>query len=294
MLCPHCHGRRTITDKGPPAPCPECEGRGEIHCCEGLQSQPQTQSTPEPSFPVEAVMRCVLLTICVLLPLGFASAGEEKTAPLFNGKDLGGWKLRGGKDAEKRSKWSVVGDAALMDVMPGRLAGKPGMGVLLNGDDGRGVDLISEATHGDCELHVEFNVAKGSNSGIYLMGHYEVQILDSFGKKDKDLKYGDCGGIYDHAPPRVNASKKPGEWQTFDITFQAPRFDAKGARVAPACFVKVLHNGQVIHENVKVKGPTTASLGGKERVSGPILLQGDHGPVAFRNIRLKMIKASPD
>jgi hypothetical protein len=126
------------------------------------------------------------------------------------------------------------------------------------------------------------------------MGHYEVQILDSYGKKDKDLKYGDCGGIYDHAPPRVNASKKPGEWQTFEITFRAPRFGPKSDRLMPARFVKVVHNGQVIHENVDLKGPTTASLGGKERASGPVLLQGDHGPVAFRNLRMKMIKASAD
>jgi hypothetical protein len=151
MLCPNCHGRRTITDEGPPAPCPECEGRGEIHCCEGLQAQPQVQSTTEPMSPVEAVMRCVFLTIFLLLPLGFARAGGETSGEraLFNGKDLSGWKLRGGKDAEKRSKWSVVGEVSLMDKMPGRLTGKPGMGVLLNGDDGRGVDLISEATHGD-------------------------------------------------------------------------------------------------------------------------------------------------
>ena len=87
---------------------------------------------------------------------------------------------------------------------------------------------MSEAKHGDCELHIELNVSKGSNSGVYFQGQYEVQIFDSFVKKDKDLKYGDCGGIYNTAAPRTNASKAPGEWQSFHVVFQAPRFDDKG------------------------------------------------------------------
>src|SRR5205807_7015311 len=129
---------------------------------------------------------------------------------------------------------------------------------------------LSEERHGDCELHVEFNVPKGSNSGVYFQGQYEVQILDSYGKKDTDLKYGDGGGIYNTAPPRTNASKPPGEWQTFDIVFRAPRFDG-GKKVAPARFVKVVHNGKVIHEGVDVKGPTTAAPGGPERPTGPLM-----------------------
>ena len=77
-----------------------------------------------------------------------------------------------------------------------------------------------------------------------------MQILDSYGKKDKDLTYQDCGGIYNTAPPRTNASKAPGEWQTFDVIFHAPRFDADGKKTANARFVKVVHNDKVIHENV--------------------------------------------
>jgi 3-keto-disaccharide hydrolase len=234
------------------------------------------------------------LCVCLVLALSaFSSvpAGDKKPdgQALFNGKDLKGWKFRGGDKASAKSKWSVVGRALLDPTMPNRLFGPPGEGVLLSGDDGRGVDLLTEIEHGDCELHIEFNVAKGSNSGVYFQGQYEVQILDSFGKPDKDLKYGDCGGIYNTAPPKTNASKMPGEWQTFDVTFKAPRFDDKGKKTSNAVFVKVVHNGVVIHENVEVKGPTTAALGGPERPLGPLMLQGDHGPVAFRNVRIKTV-----
>ncbi len=233
------------------------------------------------------------LALAAACACGSASAGQKKDGAqiLFNGKDLTGWKFRGGDKAAPRSKWAVTGALQLDPKMPNRFTGlTEGSGILLNGGDGRGVDLLSEALHGDCELHIEFNVSRGSNSGVYFQGQYEVQILDSFGKADKDLKYGDCGGIYNHAPPRTNASKAPGQWQTFHIVFRAPRFDTKGKKVASARFVKVTHNGAVIHEHVEVKGPTTAALGGPERATGPLMLQGDHGPVAFRNIRLKTLK----
>jgi hypothetical protein len=218
----------------------------------------------------------------------WASAEDQKAAgqALFNGKDLGGWKLIDPR-APERSKWSVVAGVKLKEGKPAELEGEPGSGVLLNGGDGKGLNLLSDTEHADCELHVEFNVAKGSNSGVYFMGRYEIQILDSFGKKDADLKYGDCGGVYNTAPPRTNACKAPGEWQTFDVVFQAPRFDPAGKKIANARFQKVTHNGTVIHEDVEVKGTTTAGLGGPEKPTGPVMLQGDHGPVAFRNIQLK-------
>lgn len=227
------------------------------------------------------------IAIALLIVSGFAPADHTtKSVPLFNEQDLKGWKFRGGADAAQRSRWQIAGHVALEPDMPGRFVLKDKEGVLVNGGDGRGVDLISDLEHGDCELHLEFNVTRGSNSGVYLQGQYEVQILDSFGKKDSELKYGDCGGIYNTAPPRLNVSRAPGEWQSFDIVFRAPRFDDKGKKIGNARFVKVVHNGRVIHENVEVKGPTTASLGGPEKARGPVLLQRDHGPVAFRHIRL--------
>jgi hypothetical protein len=237
-------------------------------------------------------MRTTLgLIVVALLTSGTPRAPARDPKPeghsLFNGKDLIGWKLIDPRQS-KRSKWSVAGGVRLKEGMPGQFEPEKGTGVMLNGGDGHGLNLLTTRTHGDCELHVEFNVAKGSNSGVYLMGHYEVQVLDSFGKKDSDLKYGDCGGIYDTAPPRTNASRAPGEWQTFDIVFHAPRFDSQGKKIANARFIKVVHNGKVIHENVEVKKPTTANMGGPERPQGPLMLQGDHGPVAFRNLRIKL------
>jgi hypothetical protein len=226
--------------------------------------------------------------VLVFSPLALLSADEKRPArALFNGKDLAGWAFRGGAQNAKRSKWQVAGSVSLVPDMPARFKLDGKEGILVNAGDGRGVDLISEYQHGDCELHIEFNVPRGSNSGVYFQGQYEVQILDSFGKKDAALAYGDCGGIYNTAPPRFNASLEPGKWQSFDVIFQAPRFDKEGKKIANARFVKVVHNGKVIHENVEVKGPTTASLGGPERPTGPILLQGDHGPVAFRNMLLR-------
>src|SRR5581483_2513023 len=111
-------------------------------------------------------------------------------------------------------------------------------------------------------------IPKGSNSGVYVMGEYEVQILDSYGKEK--LSPGDLGGLYQNAAPRVNASRKPGEWQKFVIDFQAPRFE-DGKRVAKAKFLKVTLNGEVIHENVEMKGPTPSGLTGKEQPTGPLM-----------------------
>ena len=130
-------------------------------------------------------------------------------------------------------------------------------------------------------------VPKGSNSGIYVMGEYEVQVLDSYGKEK--VGPGDMGGIYNTAAPKVNASKKPGEWQKFVIEFQAPKFE-DGKKVANAKFVKVTLNDQVIHENVEATAPTPSCLTGKESPTGPIMLQGDHGPVAYRNFVVKPLK----
>ena len=210
---------------------------------------------------------------------------------LFNGKNTEGWLARGGASEHE---WDAAGSVALNPDDSKLLTTAAGEGIFYNGATGRTVDIYTETEHGDCELHVEFMVPQGSNSGVYLMGRYELQILDSWG--ETELRYGTCGGVYcrwidnqpvDGVPPRVNASKPPGEWQTYDITFRAPKFDADGNKIANATFVKVVWNGQVIHEDVEVVGCTRGAMIEDEAATGPLMLQGDHGPVAFRNVVLK-------
>ena len=240
-------------------------------------------------------MRTLLLTVTAYLMLSAfgarAPADEHDWIQLFGDKGLEAWK-------ESSKDWISAGGAELDPKDPKRLSPKPGKGVFINGPKGHTKDLISKQKFGDIEVHVEFMIPKGSNSGVKLMGLYEVQILDSWGVKEP--KGSDCGGIYPHAelkptyhhidkgfPPKTNACKKPGEWQTLDIVFKAPRFDANGKKIANARFVKVVFNGKLIHENVDVPTPTGHAWRDKEVAQGPLLLQADHGPVAFRKVRVR-------
>jgi len=219
---------------------------------------------------------CITLTLTFCLAT-LAHSGEKTVTPL-NGTDLTGWKLRGKDD---KNKWKV--GTASVDEKVSLIFESTGKELVNTGNGG--IDIYTEQEFGDCRVEVEVMVPKGSNSGIYLMGRYEVQILDSFGKKDDKLTYQDMGAIYSIAVPKVNACKKPGEWQKFVIDFQAPRYDGK-TKTANAIFHKVTLNGQVIHEKVEVtKGATGGALGG-EVPMGPLMFQGDHGPVAFRNLKI--------
>lgn len=217
----------------------------------------------------------------------------EKAVVLFDGKDLTGWHKPTGE-------WLVAKAVSLDAGDPAKFAITPGEGIMVNGPKGRSINLISESEFGDAEVHIEFCVAKHSNSGIYLMGRYEIQVYDSHGVEQDKYPGIECGGIYprwineqnvEGHSPRINASKPPGEWQTFDIVFRAPRFDASGKKIANAKFVKVAHNGKVIHENVELNGPTRGPLSEVEKATGPLLLQGDHGPVAYRNLRVKPLES---
>ena len=161
--------------------------------------------------------------------------------------------------------------------------------------------LISKQEFGSCRLHVEFatpKVAKGNgqgrgNSGVFLMGQYEIQVLDSY----NNVTYpdGQCGALYGRAKPLVNASRGPGEWQTYDVTFNRPTFDDKGKVTRKAKFHAV-HNGHVIHDNHELsggtgwRGPHSISEYKKHGDKGPLKMQ-DHGnPVRFRNIWVVPIK----
>ncbi|MBP3960609.1 DUF1080 domain-containing protein [Gemmata sp. G18] len=226
-----------------------------------------------------------LAVVLALLP--GSRAADPKPIEPFNGKDLKGWKL---KD-EKSNKWEALalGAVDLDPKNPSQLA-HTGVSntvtkdtVLVNMKGG--CDIYTEAKFGDLTLELEFMVPKGSNSGIYLMGEYEVQVLDSYGKPDDKLTQGDLGALYSAAAPKKNVSKKPGEWQKFVIEFQAPKFEGD-KKTANAKFVKVTLNGTVLHENVEMKQQTPGGLTGKEHATGPLMFQGDHGPVAFRNIKI--------
>ena len=203
-------------------------------------------------------------------------------------------------------KWDVAGDAMLKPDTSKLLLGKPGKGVLINGKDGKCPSLVTKRRdYRDVEVHLEFMVAKGSNSGVIFHGNYEIQILDSAHVEKPTAAH--CGGIYPSAetkpkyhyinkgsPPRVNAAKKPGEWQTMDIVFKAPRFDEKGKKISHAKFVKVTHNGKVIQENQEVQYATGTNWDRKLYPQGPIIIQGDYGPIAIRNVRVRDWKAGAE
>jgi hypothetical protein len=232
-------------------------------------------------------MKKLLFTLLLAAPL---CAWAQQSIPLT---DLSAF--------DQPSKNWTIEQAVFATYADTALQVSPGKGVLVNtlrsGKYHRSDDLKSKMQHGDIRLLVDFMLPKGMNSGIYLQGRYEVQLYDSWGKKT--VKYSDCGGIYERwddsrgkgkegyegYAPRQNASKAPGLWQTLEIDFQAPRFDANGKKIANAIFKKVILNGLVVQENIEVSGMTRGAIFDKEAPFGPILIQGDHGPVAFRNLR---------
>jgi len=204
---------------------------------------------------------------------------------LFNGKDLNNWALKGSK---QKSKW-VAGTAKMSSENPKLLVNKGGDGEMINlaAKHGDSIDIYSKEKFGDCRIELQVMVPKGSNSGIYVMGEYEIQVLDSWERVK--MGSGDMGAIYGAGAPLVNACKRPGEWQKYVIEFQAPRFDANGRKISHAKFIKVELNGQMLHEkNLEMKkGVTGGPLTGREAPFGPLMFQGNHGPVAYRNIIVK-------
>lgn len=193
---------------------------------------------------------------------------------LFNGKDLSEWQTEDGKPA----KWKVEADVVTVT-------------------KGGGV-IKTKKAYGDCQLHVEWRTpaeVKGEgqgrgNSGIFLMGVYELQVLDSY--NNRTYSNGQAGSIYKQTAPLANASRKPGEWQTYDIIFIAPRFN-KDSSVKSQARITVLHNGVLVQNNTAIWGATqyigiATNTWHKEKE--PILLQ-DHGDaVSFRNIWIRELE----
>lgn len=209
-------------------------------------------------------------------PIPAEVAPGANTAPpsdaivLFDGDDLDAW-----ADSER---WSIA-DGTM-------------------GPD-KGGDLQTVKEFGDCQLHVEFQTPAdedGSgqgrgNSGIFLMGRYEIQVLDSY--RNPTYPDGQAASIYGQYPPLVNPSRPAGEWQTYDIVFRAPRFDAEGALLAPAR-VTVLHNGVLVQWDRTLLGPTSHRSLPKYSAHGlraPLRLQNHGDAVRYRNLWIRPLDA---
>ncbi len=198
------------------------------------------------------------------------------------------------------ANWQLAGNVNSDYEKEHSLESKRGTGVLVCvPNEGARSNLFMGFEHGDMEFEIEFMIPKGSNSGLYFQGRYEIQLFDSWNIGEPT--HSDCGGIYQRwdeslpdgqkgyegVPPRVNASKAPGLWQTIKASFRAPRFDPEGNKMENARFNYIHLNGKLIHENVELSGPTRASADNDESSWGKFMIQGDHGPVAFRNIQYK-------
>ena len=227
---------------------------------------------PRPALIVLALIPA-LLSACTAAGPSMADTDkaplhDSRTVVLSDGADFSGWRQRDGAP----SQWEVQSDGSMLV---------------------KGGDAITADEFGDFQLHLEFRCpempekagqARG-NSGVYIHGRYEVQVLDTFGQPPAS---NGCGAIYSIAPPQVNASRPAGEWQTYDIVFRAPRFDASGS-VTETPRMTVIHNGRVIHNNLTLPNTTPGGLDGAMVARGPILLQ-DHGdPVRYRNIWVRSL-----
>jgi Domain of Unknown Function (DUF1080) len=266
----------------------------------------------------------VAASACADEPASPTQANVERDFPsakgwraLFNGKDLTGWKFR---NPRAKRVWKACNDVRLDPADDARLApvgqGGAASAALLCGDDGRGSDIMTEESFTDYELHIEFTVPKGSNSGVYNRGLFEIQVFDSYGKPK--LGFHDCGSLYERAFPRENLSKPPGLWQTYDITLKGKKLtlfwngkpvyedqDVRYGETDRDAFNRLNQEnaGKPAELQVKLReengryvgyfgeGGTRSGLEGPDR-PGPILLQGDHGPVAYRNIFIRTLPSS--
>lgn len=202
-------------------------------------------------------------------------------------------------------KWILTNDAKLNPEKPRQFIAEPvdNGSIWVNGETGRVKNLITKKEYRDCEVMLDFIMGQRSNSGIKFQAVYEIQLLDSAGKPDDQLTGNDSGGIYprgenkmgyrridDGIPPKTNAAKPAGEWQTLHAIFRSPRFDKDGNKIENAKIVKAVLNGKVIHENQELKHPTGANWVLKEKPVGPFMIQADHGPIAIRNVKIREIE----
>ncbi|MGC4035898.1 MAG: DUF1080 domain-containing protein [Chitinophagaceae bacterium] len=202
--------------------------------------------------------------------------------------------------------WNLAADAVAdytkdQDIKP--IAGKGAVVNIVGKSDN--TPLTTNESFGDVQIELDFMMTRNSNSGVYLQGRYEVQLFDSWTKLNPT--FSDCGGIYQRwddargsnnegyegIAPLMNVSKAPGLWQHLLIKFRAPKFNDKGEKIANARFDEVYLNGKLIQLQSSVTGPTRSSIFNDEKPTGPLVLQGDHGNVAFRNIQYGPIDETP-
>jgi|SRR5206468_6864428 len=231
------------------------------------------QQPPAPSWPIHSLDR-PQPPVVAPAPAEHPAAPPADAVVLFDGTDLSQWEADSGKPAG----WKVENGYA--EVVAGTGA------------------IHTKLQFGDCQLHIEWMTPtpphgesqERGNSGVFLMGRYEVQVLDSY--ENKTYPDGQAAAVYGQYPPLVNASRPPGEWQTYDIMFHRPRFNARGKLLAPAR-VTVLHNGVLVQDNVLLTGPTAHQhrppyVMHPDKL--PLALQ-DHGnPVRYRNIWIRNLQ----
>jgi hypothetical protein len=216
------------------------------------KSKKETKKEPATA---PAVVKKVATTQPVYLDPENAPRGRAKGwIPLFNGKDLTGWKPRHG---DKIESWKVVD------------------GVLINSPskDKGGQDIVSDQKFKDFDVYYEYRIPQGSNSGFYLRGRYEIQILDDHGQTANPSSN---GAVYSLGAPSRNVSRKPGEWQSVFAKIVGRK-------------ITVVLNGVKIVENFEATRPTGGELDRNETEPGPVMLQGDHGAVEFRHVLLRPI-----
>jgi hypothetical protein len=204
----------------------------------------------------KALSFLALLALVSAIPSFAAETDAHGFRPLFNGKDLTGWKLR---KADGHQSWTVKDGVLVNTVNKGE----------------HGTDLVTEEKFWNFTVSFEYKIPPGANSGFYLRGRHEIQILDDY--KTGKPTLGGNGAIYQHTPVAKFASKPAGEWNTVEATIIGNK-------------ISVTLNGEKVHDNVECLKATGSEIDNKVNEPGPIFLQGDHGSVSFRNMRIKVLK----
>jgi hypothetical protein len=232
--------------------------------------------------------------LCLSVLTGFTFSARSQQATTLTPVSLNN--LDAFRDPGKN--WSIGSGASADPDKEGNMKVLDGKGVVVNVMNQKdNSHLITKEEFGDLQLSLDFMMAKNSNSGVYLEGRYEIQLLDSWARQRATAS--DCGAVYQRwndargagregyegVAPLMNVARAPGLWQHLEITFLAPKFNGKGEKTADARFEKVYLNGVLVQLGVNVTGPTRSSYYQNEKPAGPLVLQGDHGNVAFRNIR---------